>query len=52
MLEAYIVEAVRTAGDRRNGQLAHRHPADMAGEIFNALLDHTGIDPSAFNIAS
>jgi len=47
MDEAYIVEAVRTAGGRRNGKLASWHPADMAGEVLNALVDRTRIDPRA-----
>jgi acetyl-CoA C-acetyltransferase len=47
MTQAYIVEAVRTAGGRRNGRLAGWHPADMAGEVLNALVDRTGIDPKA-----
>jgi acetyl-CoA C-acetyltransferase len=47
MSEAYIVEALRTAGGRRGGRLAGWHPADLAGEILNALVDRTGIDPSA-----
>ena len=47
MAEAYIVEAVRTAGGRRGGRLAGWHPADMAGEVLNALVDRTGIDPAA-----
>jgi len=47
MAEAYIVEAVRTAGGRRNGRLAGWHPADMAGEVLNALIERTGIDPKA-----
>jgi acetyl-CoA C-acetyltransferase len=47
MSEAYIVEAVRTAGGRRKGKLAGWHPADMAGEVLNALVDRSGIDPSA-----
>src|SRR3546814_1338151 len=46
MADAYIVEAVRTAGARRNGALAGWHPADMAGEVLNALVDRTGIDPA------
>ena len=46
MSEAYIVEAVRTAGGRRNGKLAGWHPADMAGEVLNALVDRSGIDPA------
>jgi len=47
MAEAYIVEAVRTAGGKRNGALADWHPADMAAEVLNALVDRTGIDPAA-----
>ena len=47
MSEAYIVEALRTAGGRRNGALAGWHPADLAGEVLNALVDRTGIDPAA-----
>lgn len=47
MTAAYIVEAVRTAGGRRKGALAGWHPADMAGEVLNALVDRTGIDPAA-----
>jgi acetyl-CoA C-acetyltransferase len=44
---AYIVEALRTAGGRRNGKLAGWHPADMAGEVLNALVERAGIDPAA-----
>ena len=47
MAEAFIVEAVRTAGGRRGGRLAGWHPADMAGEVLNAVVDRTGIDPAA-----
>ena len=47
MAEAFIVEAVRTAGGRRGGRLASWHPADMAGEVLNAIVDRTGIDPAA-----
>jgi acetyl-CoA C-acetyltransferase len=47
MAEAYIVDAVRTAGGRRNGKLAGWHPADLAGEVLNSLLDRTGIDPAS-----
>ena len=36
MSEAYIVEAVRTAGGRRNGALKDWHPADMAAEVLDA----------------
>jgi acetyl-CoA C-acetyltransferase len=47
MGDAYIVEAVRTAGGRRGGQLSNWHPADLAGEVLNALVDRSGVDPSA-----
>ncbi|HEX5998297.1 MAG TPA: acetyl-CoA C-acetyltransferase [Hyphomicrobiaceae bacterium] len=47
MAEAYIVDAVRTAGGRRGGKLAGWHPADMGAEVLNALVARTGIDPDA-----
>jgi acetyl-CoA C-acetyltransferase len=46
MAEAYIVDAVRTAGGRRGGKLAGWHPADMGAEVLNALVARTGIDPA------
>src|SRR5579863_2005568 len=49
MSDAYIVQALRTAGGRRNGKLAAWHPADMAGEVLNALVDRSGIDPKAID---
>ena len=47
MADAYIVDAVRTAGGRRGGKLSGVHPADLAADVLNALLDRTGIDPTA-----
>ncbi|MCP3473466.1 acetyl-CoA C-acetyltransferase [Bradyrhizobium sp. CCGUVB1N3] len=47
MAEAYIVEAVRTAGGRRNGKLAGWHPANLAAETLNTVVDRSGIDPAA-----
>lgn len=49
MAEAYIVEAVRTAGGRRGGKLAGWHPADLGAEILNALVERTGVDPTAID---
>jgi acetyl-CoA C-acetyltransferase len=43
---AYIVEAVRTAGGRRNGKLAAWHPVDLAAEVLNAIVSRSGIDPA------
>jgi acetyl-CoA C-acetyltransferase len=47
MSVAYVVEAVRTAGGRRNGKLSGWHPVDLAAEILDALVDRTRIDPAA-----
>ena len=47
MAEAYIVEALRTAGGRRNGKLAGWHPADLAAQVLNGLIDNVDIDPHA-----
>jgi acetyl-CoA C-acetyltransferase len=49
MAEAYIVQAVRTAGGKRGGRLAGWHPADMAGEVLNAIVDRSRIDPKAID---
>jgi len=46
MPEAFIVAAARTAGGRRNGRLAGWHPADLAAQVLNALVDRTGADPA------
>ena len=47
MPEAYIVDAVRTAGGRKGGALKDWHPADMAAQVLDALVERTGIDPAA-----
>ena len=47
MAEAYIVQAVRTAGGRRNGALAGWHPADLAAETLDAVVARSGLDPAA-----
>lgn len=49
MAEAYIVEAVRTAGGRRNGRLSGVHPADLAGDVLSALVARTSLDPAAID---
>ena len=46
MAEAYIVAAARTAGGRKGGRLAGWHPADLAAQVLNALVDRTGADPA------
>jgi acetyl-CoA C-acetyltransferase len=47
MAEAYIVEALRTAGGKKGGALKDWHPADMGAEVLNALVERTGIDPAS-----
>jgi len=46
MAEAYIVAAVRTAGGRKGGKLSGWHPADLAGQVLDALIARTGADPA------
>ena len=45
MPTAVIVDALRTAGGRRNGVLSGWHPADLAGEALRALVERNGLDP-------
>ena len=47
MAQAYIVDAVRTAGGKRNGKLMGWHPVDMAAATLDALVARTGIDGAA-----
>ncbi len=49
MAEAYIVEAVRTAGGRRNGKLMGWHPNDLGGAALSAIAARSGIDPAAID---
>ena len=46
MTAAYIVAAVRTAGGRKGGKLAGWHPADLAGQVLDSLVERTGADPA------
>lgn len=47
MAQAYIVEAVRTAGGRRNSALRDWHPADLGALVIDALVKRAGIDGAA-----
>ena len=49
MAEAYIVEALRTAGGKRGGALKDWHPADMGAAVLDALVERSGIDPAAID---
>src|SRR4029077_18699198 len=45
MPTAVIVDAVRTAGGKRNGKLSGWHPADLAAEVLKALQERNDLDP-------
>jgi len=45
MPNAVIVDAVRTAGGKRNGALSGWHPADLAAETLKALVERNQLDP-------
>jgi acetyl-CoA C-acetyltransferase len=49
MATAYIVDAFRTAGGRRNGRLAGVHPVDLGAATLDALVARTGVDPAAID---
>ncbi|MDQ1505008.1 MAG: acetyl-CoA acyltransferase [Actinomycetota bacterium] len=46
MPTAVIVDAVRTAVGRRNGQLKDWHPVDLAAETLRALVTRSDLDPA------
>src|SRR2546421_7968204 len=46
MPTAVIVDAVRTAVGRRNGQLKDSHPVDLAAETLRALVSRNDLDPA------
>ena len=46
MATAVIVDAVRTAGGKRNGRLSGWHPADLAGELLRNLAERNNLDPA------
>jgi acetyl-CoA acyltransferase len=46
MTTAVIVDAVRTAGGKRNGKLRNWHAVDLASEALRALQERNSLDPS------
>ena len=46
MQEAVIVDAIRTPGGRRNGQLKDWHPASLAAHVLKELGARSALDPS------
>jgi len=47
MLDALIVDAVRSPIGRRNGTLASLRADELAGQVLNALMERNGLDPAA-----
>jgi acetyl-CoA acyltransferase len=43
---AVIVDAVRSAGGKRNGKLSGWHPTDLAAEVLKALVQRNDLDPA------
>lgn len=48
-MDAYIVDAIRTAGGRRKGSLAGTHPSDLGGLVLDALAERTGLDATTID---
>jgi len=43
-LSAYIVDACRTAGGKRNGKLSGYHPADLGAAVCDALIERQSLN--------
>ena len=48
-MDAYIIDAVRTAGGKRDGALRDWHPVAMGAAVLDALVARTGVDPAAID---
>jgi acetyl-CoA acyltransferase len=46
MTDAVIVDAIRTPGGKRNGQLKDWHPAALAAHVLKALQQRNDLDPA------
>ncbi len=46
MTEAVIIDAVRTPGGKRGGQLKDWHPVDLAAEVLKELVKRNDLDPA------
>ena len=49
MDDAVIVDAVRTAGGKRNGKLSGWHPVSLAAFVLNELVDRNNLDPAVID---
>ncbi|MGH3434813.1 MAG: acetyl-CoA C-acetyltransferase [Thermocrispum sp.] len=46
MVDAVVVDALRTPVGKRGGGLSTVHSADLGGHVLRALVDRTGVDPA------
>ena len=46
MQEAVIVDAIRTPGGKRNGQLKDWHPAALGAHVLKAIAERNNLDPN------
>jgi len=46
MTNAVIVDAVRTPGGKRGGQLKDWHPVDLLSEVLSAIVERNDVDPA------
>ena len=49
MSTAYIVDALRTAGGKREGALKDWHPVSLGAAVLDALVERTDLDPAAID---
>src|SRR5947209_12943754 len=47
MMEAFLIDAVRSAVGRKGGGLSEIHPADLGAQVIRALLDRVPVVPAA-----
>lgn len=47
MAQAYIIDAVRTAGGKREGALKDWHPVSLGAAVLDAILKRTGLNADA-----
>jgi acetyl-CoA acyltransferase len=45
MQDAVIVDAIRTPGGKRNGQLRDWHPVTLGALVLNSLVKRNKLDP-------
>lgn len=49
MVEAFIVDAIRTPIGKRKGGFAQEHPADLAAHVIQTLVGRHDVDPEAID---